>query len=676
MKFCHLKLISLTTVLIFLISYKSHAQDEGLSLEKLFNLKIEVSSSTPDTIFNTSSSVSVIDRDTIKRYGVLSISEAIETLAGVNVNRTFFAQNLPSIRGILQDNFVNRVLILIDGVPSWNSVTGHGELERINVHDLERIEVLKGPASVLYGTNAYAGAINLVLRKPEEAWEDDLIGEFRTTIGFDSKIRNTNGHLIYSTDKVFYYVSGNGQIQDGYEYNGKNTRDEQGFFTDEAGEVQYHKDFQNLSSLTRKVMYKTGYGVHQFVINSYRNEMSFLGASPILSSGTGNPYLVTGDLVNYQLKVPIGDSFVTAGMTYDANTRDFSRINDDTVRRLVEGVRNSAQAKLYWNATDYLSLDLSADYEKRTSQKFQIFNPKNLAIFNENNMTDRSVSENSIAVQLGFSGEKTSAEIPIRLLFGARQTNNESFDSNLSLRGTLVYNISPTSSLKFVYGESYRAPSLFELYYQDSRSVNEIYGNEELKPEKSASIEIAYLISPTNSVFLQFLAFSAVFEDKIIRVRQNPAIPDDLSLQFQNGNLFKATGFELEMKYFNPDIVNLSFNAAVIDGDAGDKLNDRWNYKFVPKETISIGLNRMIHHFVVSTQANYLGETDGAIEKIEAQSTVNAEISYIAESGKHTLQVKNLGDERVLVPEYIRGNLNSLQSGKGREFLYNFSTPF
>ncbi|NRA63058.1 MAG: TonB-dependent receptor [Pseudobacteriovorax sp.] len=676
MKFCHLKLISLTTVLIFLISYKSHAQDEGLSLEKLFNLKIEVSSSTPDTIFNTSSSVSVIDRDTIKRYGVLSISEAIETLAGVNVNRTFFAQNLPSIRGILQDNFVNRVLILIDGVPSWNSVTGHGELERINVHDLERIEVLKGPASVLYGTNAYAGAINLVLRKPEEAWEDDLIGEFRTTIGFDSKIRNTNGHLIYSTDKVFYYVSGNGQIQDGYEYNGKNTRDEQGFFTDEAGEVQYHKDFQNLSSLTGKVMYKTGYGVHQFVINSYRNEMSFLGASPILSSGTGNPYLVTGDLVNYQLKVPIGDSFVTAGMTYDANTRDFSRINDDTVRRLVEGVRNSAQAKLYWNATDYLSLDLSADYEKRTSQKFQIFNPKNLAIFNENNMTDRSVSENSIAVQLGFSGEKTSAEIPIRLLFGARQTNNESFDSNLSLRGTLVYNISPTSSLKFVYGESYRAPSLFELYYQDSRSVNEIYGNEELKPEKSASIEIAYLISPTNSVFLQFLAFSAVFEDKIIRVRQNPAIPDDLSLQFQNGNLFKATGFELEMKYFNPDIVNLSFNAAVIDGDAGDKLNDRWNYKFVPKETISIGLNRMIHHFVVSTQANYLGETDGAIEKIEAQSTVNAEISYIAESGKHTLQVKNLGDERVLVPEYIRGNLNSLQSGKGREFLYNFSTPF
>ena len=57
---------------------------------------------------------------------------------------------------------------MVNGVPTWETNTGAATLGHVSVSDIERIEVLKGPASVLYGTNAYVGAVNLVLKEPPE----------------------------------------------------------------------------------------------------------------------------------------------------------------------------------------------------------------------------------------------------------------------------------------------------------------------------------------------------------------------------------------------------------------------------------------------------------------------------------------------------------------------------
>lgn len=139
----------------------------GLSLEELLNLevKIEVASTKGDNIFTSPSTVSIITKEDIEKFNYSSISEALQTISGFSVERTYLKRNLPTSRGVLQDHYANKVLVLIDGVPSWNAVTGEGNLDRINILDVERIEVLKGPSSVLYGTNAYTGAINILLKK-------------------------------------------------------------------------------------------------------------------------------------------------------------------------------------------------------------------------------------------------------------------------------------------------------------------------------------------------------------------------------------------------------------------------------------------------------------------------------------------------------------------------------
>src|SRR4051812_47575131 len=140
---------------------------DKMSLEELLGTRIALGSLETETIFNTPSTISVIDRESIERYNFLSLAEALRVLAGFDVGRTHLKREVPTSRGILQEHYSNKVLLMIDNVPAWNAVTGEASLDRIAIEDVERIEVLKGPASVLYGTNAYAGAVNVVLRLPD-----------------------------------------------------------------------------------------------------------------------------------------------------------------------------------------------------------------------------------------------------------------------------------------------------------------------------------------------------------------------------------------------------------------------------------------------------------------------------------------------------------------------------
>ena len=91
----------------------------SMSIEDLLNIEISVSSSEKDKIFTTPSSVSVIDKGMIKQYNFQTISEAVDLIAGINLGRTYIMKDIPNARGILQDHYANKVLILINNIPSW-----------------------------------------------------------------------------------------------------------------------------------------------------------------------------------------------------------------------------------------------------------------------------------------------------------------------------------------------------------------------------------------------------------------------------------------------------------------------------------------------------------------------------------------------------------------------------
>ena len=142
---------------------------------------------------NVASAVTVISADRIRRFGYRTIGEAVAGVAGAYVQDTRIVANL-GFRGInILGDFNTRILVLVDGATvneAWGSFAGISFGSLVSIDDIARIEVIRGPVSSLYGTNAFFGIINIVTRSANESaheWVHTSINSIAgsiTTAGF------------------------------------------------------------------------------------------------------------------------------------------------------------------------------------------------------------------------------------------------------------------------------------------------------------------------------------------------------------------------------------------------------------------------------------------------------------------------------------------------------------
>lgn len=118
----------------------------------------------PEQLYNVAQSVSVIDRADIEAAPADSVAELLEYIGGVDVRQRAVhgVQADVSIRG----GGFEQTLVLLDGISLSNPQTGHHNMDiPVNLNDIERIEIIKGPGARVYGANAMAGVINIITRK-------------------------------------------------------------------------------------------------------------------------------------------------------------------------------------------------------------------------------------------------------------------------------------------------------------------------------------------------------------------------------------------------------------------------------------------------------------------------------------------------------------------------------
>lgn len=639
-------------VLIGGFSISIFAQDEQnlseLSLEDLLNIPITVSSSTAQTIFNTPSSVSVIDAGMIQKFNYSSIAEALSNIPGLQINRTYLKRDIPTTRGILQDHYANKVLVLINGVATWNTVTGEASIDKINIHDVERIEVLKGPASVLYGTNAYSGAINIVLKNPDGESANTYFGV--GSHGFFEAGANYS----YSVDDFKLFLSGNSSEEVGQDYS----------FTDEKKVYGHYNEYMKGSNFNINASYKQ----HSVLFNSFVSHESYLGVEPNWTAGIGNDHLSNGYLFAYKLDHHFSDVFgLKYGFTYDWNQRNLSRTLDDNTRANLKGYRIYNTVNFDLKLIESLNIEGGFDYDIRKGLEYKNYNVQKDSLLAANDMENLQVKEYSVFGQVGYTLNS------FNFLVGTRYSNNELFGNNLSSRSSLVYSFDEKNSVKLIWGQSYRAPSLFELYFRTP--TNTVFGNTSLNPETSNSFELSYLTAFDN-FFIQALVYHATYENKIFRTRRLPNSDTDKSTIYVNGSTFKADGLELEVKYQNEKLADVFANYSYTHGDNGDEVNSNgiYNFKFVPQHVLSAGLAKRFSNLFCSMTLNYISETKGYKADISSFVTANMSVGFEHKLSvftlRHSLSAKNLFDNSILFPEFVRGTLNEIPSGYGRRIFY------
>lgn len=112
--------------------------------------------------------VTLIDAETIRDRGYRTLGDALRDLPGIYSFLSREGRELASFRGVVStDN--NKILLLVDGVPWYDGVYTHAWVDDyLPIHHVKQIEVIKGPGSAVYGTNAFAGVINVVTFSAEE----------------------------------------------------------------------------------------------------------------------------------------------------------------------------------------------------------------------------------------------------------------------------------------------------------------------------------------------------------------------------------------------------------------------------------------------------------------------------------------------------------------------------
>jgi iron complex outermembrane receptor protein len=190
----------------------------NLSIESLMNIPIYSASKSPESTFEAPLSSTVITKEQIKRAGCASVMEALRLVPGVIVREQTNGNYDIHLRGL--DNIPpnsslifftsSTTLVMIDNYPVYNYLHGgtFWETLPVDINDVEKIEVVRGPSAALYGPNAVSGVINILTRRPAK---EGLYAVANARYGsYHSMIANAAAGYNFK-DKISAVISGNFQ---------------------------------------------------------------------------------------------------------------------------------------------------------------------------------------------------------------------------------------------------------------------------------------------------------------------------------------------------------------------------------------------------------------------------------------------------------------------------------
>ena len=508
-----------------------------LDLAELMQLKVEtvtIASKFAQRVTDAPASISVITAEEIRRYGYRSLADILRSVRGLYVSYDRNYQFL-GVRGFSRPGDYNtRVLVMVNGQRLNDAVYGQGSIGTdmpVDVDLIERVEVVRGPSSSIYGTNALLGVINVITKTGREV--NGL--EAASAIGsYDAaKIRLAYGRDL--GDGGSFLLSGTWDESDGDDH-------------------LYYPEYDDPAS---------NFGVAEDLDDDH--------AKRLFASASWRGLTLQGLYSRREKNVPTG----VYGILFNdsrAETVDEYRMLDlkyeqDFSDGLQLMVRGNFSNYLYDGDYPYLDEATEESYLNRDEAESRIwggeiqvaktlFDRHLLTIGGEVRYNDRQDQRNfDVGFEPYLDDQQTSTvwalylQDEIRLLdnltvsAGIRYDHYETFGSTINPRFALIYTPTETTSVKLLYGEAFRAPNAYELYYRDGYSIN---ANPDLDPETIASWEVIFDHYLGSHLRYSLAAFRYQIDD-LISQEPDPDDPDNFS-RFANLESVTSYGFECEIE--------------------------------------------------------------------------------------------------------------------------------
>lgn len=166
------RIVGLIGIILIMFSGVSLAQDDisedsmmDLSLEDLLDIEVTSVSKRAQPLHDAAAAIFVITNEDLKKWGVTNIPDALRQVPGLHVGRIDSNKWAVTARGY-NGRFSNKLLVLVDGRSVYTSAFSgvYWEVQDMMLEDVDRIEIIRGPGSTLWGANAVNGVINIITK--------------------------------------------------------------------------------------------------------------------------------------------------------------------------------------------------------------------------------------------------------------------------------------------------------------------------------------------------------------------------------------------------------------------------------------------------------------------------------------------------------------------------------
>lgn len=564
MRLAHLMAIGLG---ISVASAQGATQDEllSMSLDELVRLEVSIATGTPKSLRSTPAVTSIITAAELEAMGAQDIDEALEMVPGLHVSHSSFIYGSRYfMRGIVS-TYNPHTLMLVNGIPQTSLFTGdRGErlvaMSGLPVSMIDRIEIIRGPGSAVYGADAFAGVINIITRKAEDSsggQASAAYGSFNT--GRASLIQAGRMGPLHS---IFSLAVGK---SDGD--NPVITEDIQTSFDtlfgsqaslapgpanlawenmDLRGELLWNDLRLRLSY--RRSEGETGQGINEALDPSTRFPHHHGTADLTWNHQPSDDWEVEGQLSylysdfrnpTYMRQYPpgaFGGLFPDGMLQKPELSEENARAHVTALYTGLENHRIRLGTGFYWGdvfkTTDAINYVLVPNNPIPQPVPLHDVSDTNEAFLPESQRTNSHV----------FLQDEWQLHEKWELTTGIRHDDYSDVEGTTNPRLALVWTPVPTLTTKLLYGEAFRPPASFELY---ARNNPVALGNAELKPEELKSLELALSWEPVSSLVWNINLYQFRISDFIDFVND----PGSDTFTAQNTGRIKGRGIETELRH-------------------------------------------------------------------------------------------------------------------------------
>lgn len=565
---------------LILGSFTSYGQNNDSLWSTVLDQMVITAEINPVETKETVNTVKIIPRKLIEQRGLVNLQELLQTQANIRISQDPILGSSISINGLRGEN----LKILIDGVPVIGRLNGSIDAGQIPLHSIQKVEIIEGAQSLLYGSEAAAGVINLITKKSQtNTFESTIDGQYENN-GF----RNLSSRVGFMNKKWLASISGH--LQDFIPAIDSALGRDQVWNNKKQKSVRSTLRFQPKNNLDITL---NGNLLNENVQNP--------GA---LRRPTFKPYAFDDEFITdrYELNLNIQSKLrerdvlqLTLGWNEFHRLKKSVRFDfDDQKKTLIEGMQDTSVARGFLTRFTFASDFKNKLFSYILGLENFYENASGTRLLDTSSLDRKHTNTNDFAL---FASAKYVIARSLTVQSGARWTHNMRFGSAITPTTWLMWKPNLPFQLRTSWAYGFRSPALKELYFNFVDINHFVIGNAALKPEKSVNFRSEFIVSPfklkaSNLDFTTTIFYNNV-SDRIILKALGP-----VHYEYANVKNWITKGLSLRIAYnlgekisFQSDLV---YNGFIDEENSLENENQFiWSTDFANDVNVQLIKNRL-----------------------------------------------------------------------------------